>query len=437
MTIFSVSNSFFNSVGYYADSFLISTVTARTPGGEPQGMKREPAHRRKLRQQYYDSRANKSLSGSVWSKGASLPVLTHTTHISLDLLPEMDEDDFMVQEESVHDHSTYIPSVGELSSTVIIPHQARGTYNPETPDFALRASSEHTQLYESQATERNPGTHNPLAVVGDIQGETAVSELAKAKKQFPPLEAVDPLELNAGKVYDNPVYKEKGVSTHSQLLQASPKTLKVSRSTQRGASDKTPLEHTRSSPPAFNERNTLPTNPDFAKAAVTASLDDLDVVIDSNHIPTSLSDQNLAKRNGIPSQNHLVGGGVATADEPEVSFTPRYQLAVSPSPPPVVPEHPSVPQSSGFGASSVNDGDISQPHPPQILSATEHTGAILPSFRKSLPNTQDVKSSVKELREIYEFLSSTPPTSPRSLSSPKPATKVDDSSRVEVRKSNL
>jgi len=49
----------------------------------------------------------------------------------MDILPQLEEEEFLstIQEDSVADHSTYIPSVGELSSSVVIPHQARENYH--------------------------------------------------------------------------------------------------------------------------------------------------------------------------------------------------------------------------------------------------------------------------------------------------------------------
>lgn len=138
------------------------------------------------------------------------PVLTRTTHISLDLLPRLEEDEFLstIQEESICDHSTFIPSVGELSSTAVIPHQAQEKYEG-TPKIEPKISSEHnlTDLapFESSPVEKHPGSHNPLAIVVDIQGESVVTR--QKQKRFPPLEAVDAQELDTGKVYNNPVYE--------------------------------------------------------------------------------------------------------------------------------------------------------------------------------------------------------------------------------------
>lgn len=142
-----------------------------------------------------------------------LPVLTHPTHISLDLLPHLDEEEFLstLQEESICDHSTYIPSVGELSSTVVIPQQARETYErtPKLGSKQPKVSSEHNltdiTTFESSPVEKHPGSRNPLATVVDIQGESVVRQ--QKPKRFPPLEAIDAEELDAGKIYNNPVYE--------------------------------------------------------------------------------------------------------------------------------------------------------------------------------------------------------------------------------------
>lgn len=139
-----------------------------------------------------------------------LPVLANTTHISLDLLPQLDEEEFLstIQEESIGDHSTYIPSVGELSSTVVIPHQAQETYErtPKLGRKQAKVSSEHnlTDITPSPV-QKHPGSSNPLATVVDIQGESVVTQ--QKPRRFPPLEAIDAEELDAGKIYNNPVYE--------------------------------------------------------------------------------------------------------------------------------------------------------------------------------------------------------------------------------------
>lgn len=161
------------------------------------------------------------MNGSVFSRRTGLPLLTHTTHISLDVLPQLEEESYLGHEEAVHEHSTYLPSTGELSSTVIIPHQAREHYvQDEQQEVTLknqgRAWSENHLTDSGQhgqaAEPLNSGSLNPLAVVADIKGESVVTDLIQPKKHFPPLETVDPDDLNPGKVFENPLYDKKKAS---------------------------------------------------------------------------------------------------------------------------------------------------------------------------------------------------------------------------------
>ena len=194
-----------------------NTASARNPGGEVHGETRQEAvaRRRRLEQQY-GTHGKQSQNGSLWSNETGQPVLTRTTactHLSMDLLPELEEDYLStIQEDSVANHSTYIPSVGELSSSVVIPHQARENYRgtPKLPTKQMMSSAHnltdsgpHDQVDADHAT----GTHNPLAIIADIHGEEAVLEQQKTKKLFPPLEAVDVNALDVGKIFHNPVYE--------------------------------------------------------------------------------------------------------------------------------------------------------------------------------------------------------------------------------------
>lgn len=188
-----------------------------------------------MQQMKYGSHSNHSMSGSLWSGQAGQPVLTNTTHLSLDLLHQLEEGDYLscIQEESINDHSTFIPSVGELSSTAVIPHQAREGYMTDTPEIEHsppRHSSEHN-LTDLQHTETTPsdkhaaGSHNPLAIVADLEGESAITEQRRARNHFPPLETLDPQDPTTGKVYNNPVYemeKRKREKEPLRLSQSSP-----------------------------------------------------------------------------------------------------------------------------------------------------------------------------------------------------------------------
>ena len=179
------------------------TVYARAQGGD------DPQRRTRSRQS--SSHGKLSINGSVWST-------THTTHASFDVLPQLD-DDFAstVPENSITDHSTFIPSVGELSSTAVIPLHARDDYHITLGPEDTGLSPEH-KLTKTQphSNDIHIGTHNPLAVVVDFEGEAAITS-SRNDKPFPPLEAIDACEPNARTVYNNPIYawkQEKNASSY-------------------------------------------------------------------------------------------------------------------------------------------------------------------------------------------------------------------------------
>ena len=188
------------------------TATACTVGGDLQGDTRQAARERKKKyEKQYGSHSNRSMNGSMWSTRTGQPVLTRTTHVSLGLLPQLNEEDFLsVIKEETNEH--FNPSVGELSSTVVIPHQARGDYEgtPKLNQKHIKTTSASNLTdygYEQDESDTHTGLHNPLAIVVDIEGEAAVTQHTKKRKQFPPFEAIDGHDLDTGKVYNNPVYE--------------------------------------------------------------------------------------------------------------------------------------------------------------------------------------------------------------------------------------
>jgi hypothetical protein len=459
-------------------------VTARTAGGEPQEETQAASRHGRIR--------------SVLSGRPGLNALTRTTHISLDLLPQLDEGDGQV--ESMNEHSTYIASAGELSSTSVIPHQVREGCAPVTGfDSHPRASSENDLtepgLREHPAAENNPGSHNPLAIIADIQGESAVTDLARPKKQFPPLEAINPHDVDVGKVYENLLYNGKRRNEEKTLSRSTPVSMlrsskkarlqaKYSRETGKeqqktnmtkakdtvaSSPNKMSVQKARSYPFSFlsgsKKKSQLgttlqPTAQYFSEVeeGTVTSIDGLDSVADSNNLyppyTTQRQSHSIARASartykdmkhhskktrpistsqsflGTPIAAHTESG-VKTeedfTDEPAVSMAPRYRLSLSPIPPPATPV-PILPP--GSIASSKSPMSISQPcHPEQALtpkkiptpSVTTVTPAIslLSQNMDSSPLQQNtssqLKRSVKELCQRYEFLSNTPPTSPRCL----------------------
>ena len=398
----------------------------------------------------------------------------------------------------MNEHSTYIPSAGELSSTSVIPHQVRERCAPVTGfDSHPRASSENnlteSELHEHPAAENIPGSHNPLAIIADIQGESAVTDLARPKKQFPPLEAINPHDVDAGKVYENPLYsgerrnEEKTLSrsTPVSMLRSSKKArLQAKYSRETGKEQKTNItkakdtdgfspnkmsvQTARSFPLSFLSgsknksqlRTTLQPTAHYFSEVEERTVDDLDSVADSNNLYPPYTTQRQShsfdrasartyrdmkhhskQTRPISSSQSFLGtpipahteSGVKTEEdftgEPAVSMAPRYQLSLSPIPPPttLVPILP-----PGSIASSESPMSISQPFhleqalTPQIFptpSVTTVTPAtsLLSQNMDSSPlqhnTSSQLKCSVKELCQRYEFLSNTPPTSPRCLTS--------------------
>ena len=475
---------------YLCTNTISFTATARTQGGEIQGDARQST----LQQ--------RSMNGSAKT---GLPALTHTTAVSLDLLHQLEEGELLStipEESSMCDHSTYIPSVGELSSTVVIPHQARENYGSGTPKLDQKhpmTSSEHNLTdvgaYDRSPVEKHPGSHNPLAIIADIQGESAVTEQRRLQKRFPPLEAIDPLDLETGRVYNNPVYimeKEKGEHSPIRMSRSSPPSLlrtslkapslvhdSVTEPAQhrqkpstgersRLAPTKKPVETTRSSPLAFlrgskkkqrlRTANTLPPtldpNSTDGEEPVITSIDDLDNVVEA---APGTSRQKHPARASARTYNEMkqklkqkppsrpISSSYSFMDSPltastsardethdsAIGLAPRYQLSLSPIPPPLPATSPnSLTSSSNFSIPTVTIS-TSQPLPlsPKepflpstntVSSSTPHP-SVVPSQQPSQspkkhtpshnqPFVQS-KSTVKELRERFESMS-TPPTSP-------------------------
>ena len=503
-----------------------------------QGEPRQSAlQRRRMPERHYGSQSNRSMNGSLWSAHTRQPVLTHTTHISLDLLPQLEEVEYLstIQEESMYDHSTYIPSAGELSSTVVIPHQARENYEgtPKLDHKHPKTSSEHNltdiALYEHPPFEKHTGSHNPLAIIADIQGESAVTEPCRKQKRFPPLEAIDAHGLETGKVYDNPVYEKKFDSCKEKEKDATklslPFQLSILRTSQlkanhsssmehdsttnvtqhtlegeksRLAPTKKPVEITRSSPLAFLKGSkkkqklrathtlppTLDPNSTEGEESVITSVDedgDLDVVIDTRHLAppvtsgrqlteyatrASARTYNEMKRNlnpRLPSRpisssrsfvdspltinasssminDTSVHVHVSATHDSAIGLSPRYQVSLSPIHPPPHTHPATTSQSSSNTYTPTATISPSQPPPPslrdQTLPSTNMTSSFAAtppsiavssqpsqSLNKQTPSPTQTRSkySVKELRQRFESITSTPPTSPTCATSTSPA----------------
>lgn len=447
-------------------------------------------------------------------------VLTRTTHVSLDLLPQLEEE-YMSQEESVYDHSTYIPSVGELSSTVIIPQQIRDNYDGSTLHVQQqpRTTSELNLIdtfNDQSPMVQHPGSRNPLAIVADIQGESTITEHSRSKRRFPPLEAIDPDDLNTGKVYNNPVYdmekkrkEEKSLelsqSSAVSLLKRSHKT-KIKTATPKD--DITPklsedepsvltptkkaIEIARSSPLTFlrgsKKRQKIRTSlampatlhPGDEKQSVITSIDDVEnckqltLTATGNKRPfnvarasarmynekmrNSTTTHQISSSRSFVDYPHITGTSVGVkredcSNDSAIGLAPRYQLSVSPTPPPshdiVNPERssecPSDPMNVPHTGTSVNTNQsiVSKPSlsTPTAVFSTSNVRKRSPTVKSSQTNFQSHKSithvplnsSVKELRLRFESLSSTPPTSPTSLTSHTHSTDADlDSGRESM-----
>ena len=104
------------------------------------------------------------------------------------------------------DHSTHIPSAGELSSTVVIPHQKRDRH-PSQPDLNSKVRSASMQdLTDAFFTDLDPhpptrGTCNPLALIADLQVNGTIDRGAE-------LGVIEGTAgLQARRIFSNPVYE--------------------------------------------------------------------------------------------------------------------------------------------------------------------------------------------------------------------------------------
>ena len=208
----------------------IHKAGARAVGGELHGETRQEAiRRRRLESSRYASQGRQSQAGSIWSKATSgIPILTRTTtrtNISLPSLDVIPEDDFLStgMETSVAEHSTHIASAGELSSTVVIPHQGRDKHSSQLDlNSKLQSASmqELTDAFLADLEPRPPprGTRNPLALITEFQE----GQITDRSMELGIMEAS--AGLQTGRVYSNPVYeiekakREKEAEEHRQNL---------------------------------------------------------------------------------------------------------------------------------------------------------------------------------------------------------------------------
>ena len=126
---------------------------------------------------------------SLWSRATSgLPVLTRTTgqtRVSLQgELEVIQEVDYLYSpnESTIDEHSTFIPSVGELASSVIIPHQKRDKNSSETDlnRHHLRQTASLDNLGDGLLSDfgisdnHQPGVLNPI--VTELNENMSLSE---------------------------------------------------------------------------------------------------------------------------------------------------------------------------------------------------------------------------------------------------------------------
>jgi len=123
----------------------------------------------------------------------------------------------------VAEHSTHIASAGELSSTVIIPHQGRDKHCSQLDINSKLQSASMQELTDAFLADLEPrppprGTRNPLALITEFQE----GQITDRSMELGIMEAS--AGIQAGRVYSNPVYeiekakREKEAEEHRQNL---------------------------------------------------------------------------------------------------------------------------------------------------------------------------------------------------------------------------
>ena len=191
-----------------------SSAAARTQGGEIRKSAKEILEERR-RKHRYNTGTYTSYNGSVATRN-SLPILTRsTTRTYITGYKNLFFDDLelsTIQENSVSERSMHLPLVGELSSSVVIPHQARDAER----GFTVLKHKGHWSSTEEGIAFRSPvscwkengngskalldpaGAKHVLLDTGSRESEVALEE-GKAHGTSP--------ALKSGKVYANPVFE--------------------------------------------------------------------------------------------------------------------------------------------------------------------------------------------------------------------------------------
>ena len=283
------------------------------------------------------------------------------------------------------DHSTHIPSAGELSSTVVIPHQKRDRH-PSQPDLNSKVRSASMQdLTDAFFTDLEPhpptrGTCNPLALIADLQVNGTIDRGA----ELGVMEGT--AGLQARRIFSNPVYEiekakqEKEAQDERQdhtvpLNMTYPEAKRQATKTESvnippshisGSSPKQPLRATRTLPVGNVQKNA-------GDSSVSGrSFDKLDV------------DYSDTKALGVPERLSII------------SQQEDFEAQVSVS----VPTSSQTNEVSANSAVSVSARDTTVVHPQRTNTSVVSTGS---------------EQTVKELRLRFE--SSPPPSSPPATTS--------------------
>lgn len=157
--------------------------SARNVGGELHGETRSLALRkRRLDESHYSSSKHSHTPAPPSNHTQTVSPYTNHSKLSPATGQLHDSNEYLIPsllENSVEVHSTHVPSAGELSSSVIIPLQARDRQSPRTmeerqkKDMRFWASVEDFAVMD-YVPQPPPGSLNPLALIANAEGESAV-----------------------------------------------------------------------------------------------------------------------------------------------------------------------------------------------------------------------------------------------------------------------
>ena len=159
------------------------TDSARNVGGELHGETRSLALRkRRLDESHYSSSKHSQTPAPPSTRTHTTSPHTNHTKVSPETELLHDSNEFLVTsllESSVEVHSTHVPSAGELSSSVVIPHQARDRQSPRTTEELRKKDARFWVSVEDFTVidyepRPPPGSLNPLALIANAEGESAV-----------------------------------------------------------------------------------------------------------------------------------------------------------------------------------------------------------------------------------------------------------------------